>query len=184
MKIFLFDMGLPMIFPSIVLMAVALVPIVFIEAYIVATKLRVNLKKVFAPVTIANLVSTLVGIPVTWLVLALLQIGSVFVFGTIAKWIPSTDLYSITLGAPWIYPGHDNEKLIILGAMLFLLIPYGLASWAVEYMVVKAMLSKKHDLVDFSKNLKVAVGKANLVSYSLLAIFVIVFWGFPLFSSN
>lgn len=179
MKIFLFDMGLPMIFPSIVLMAVALVPIVFIEAYIVATTLRVNLKKVFAPVTIANLVSTLVGIPVTWFVLALLQIGSVFVSGTIAKWIPSTDLFSITLGAPWIYPGHDNEKLIILGAMLFLLIPYGLASWALEYVVAKAMLSKKHDFVDFSKNLKVAVGKANLVSYSLLAIFVIVFWGFP-----
>ena len=36
MTILLFDMGLPMIFPSIVLMAIALVPIVFIEAYVVA----------------------------------------------------------------------------------------------------------------------------------------------------
>ena len=181
MIIFLFDMGLPMIFPSIVLMVVALVPIVFIEGYITASTLQVNVKKVFAPVTIANLVSTLAGIPVTWLVLALLQIVSVLVLGTIAKWIPSTDLFSLTLGAPWVYPGHDNEKLIVLGAMLFLLIPYGLASWAVEYLVVKAMLAKKHEFSVFSKNLKAAVGKANLLSYCLLAVFVILF---TIFSSN
>ena len=184
MNVILFDMGLPMIFPSIVLMAVALVPIVFIEAYIVASSLQVNVKKVFPPVTIANLVSTLVGIPVTWFVLALLQIGSVIVLGTIAKWIPSTDLFSLTLGAPWVYPGHDNEKLIVLGAMLFLLIPYGLASWAIEYLVVKAMLVKKHEFGDLLKNLKAAVGKANLVSYCLLAVFVILFWSATLYLSN
>ena len=184
MNVILFDMGLPMIFPSIVLMAVALVPIVFIEAYFVASTLQVNVKKVFAPVTIANLVSTLLGVPITWFLLALLQIGSVIVLGTIATWIPSTDLFSLTLGAPWVYPGRDNEKLIILGAMLFLLIPYGLASWAIEYLVVKSMRAKTHEFSDFSKNLKAAVGKANLVSYCLLAVFVILFWSATLYRSN
>ncbi len=184
MTIILFDMGLPMIFPSIVLMAIALAPIVFIEAYVVASTLQVNVKKVFGPVTIANLVSTLLGIPATWFVLALLQIGSVLVFGTIAKWIPSTDLFSLTLGAPWVYPGHDNEKLIIVGAMLFLLIPYGLASWAIEYLVAKAMLSKRQEFGDLSLNLRAAVGKANLISYCLLAVFVILFWIASLYRSS
>ncbi len=174
-----------MIIPSGVLMAVALVPIVFIEAYVVSAALHVSLKEVFAPVTVANLVSTLLGIPVTWFLLALLQIASVFVLGTITSGIiPSTDLFALTLGAPWVYPGHDNEKWIVLGAMLFLLIPYGLASWAIEYMVVKAMFARKQGVNDSLKQIKFAVGKANLISYCLLAIFVIVFWGFALFRSN
>lgn len=181
MKIFLFDMGLPMIFPSIVLMALALVPTVLVEAYIVASTLHVNVKKVYVSVTVANLVSTLVGIPVTWFGLALLQIGSVVVLGRVAESIPASDLFSLTLGAPWIYPGHDNEQLIILGAMLFLLIPYGLASWAIEYLVVKAILAKNQEFSGFSKNLKASVGKANLVSYSLLAVFVILFWSAALY---
>ena len=177
-------MGLPMIFPSISLMAIAIVPIVFIEAFLVASILQVDVKRVFAPVTIANLVSTLLGIPVTWFVLALLQIGSVIVLGTVAKWIPSTDLFSLTLGAPWVFPGHDNEKLIILGAMLFLLIPYGLASWTIEYLVAKSMLAKEQEFGDFSTHLKAAVGKANLVSYCLLAVFVILMWSVNLYPSN
>ncbi len=184
MTLFLFDMGLPMIFPSVMLMAVALVPVVFIEAYVVACALRMNITKVIAPVTIANLVSTFLGVPVTWFVLALLQFGSVILLGTVAKGIPSTNLFSLTLGAPWVYPGHDNEKLIILGAMLFLLIPYGLASWAIECLVVKAMLEKKHDFDDSSKKIKAAMGKANLISYLLLAVFVVLFWGITIFGSN
>ena len=171
----LFDMGLPMIIPSAVLMAVALVPIVVVEAYVVATKLQVSVKNVFAALTIANLVSTFLGIPVTWFLLALLQIACVIVLGTIARPIPSSDFFSLTLGAPWVYPGHSNEKLIILGAMLFLLIPYGLASWGIEYFVVKTMLAKKHDVSYSLQELKFSVGKANLISYCLLAIFVILF---------
>ena len=78
-------------FAFAVLMAVALVPIVFVEAYVVATKLQVSVKKVFATVTIANLVSTFLGIPVTWFLLALLQFASVIILGTIARPIPSSD---------------------------------------------------------------------------------------------
>ena len=170
----LFDMGLPMIIPTGFLMVVTLVPIVFIEAHIVGTALQLDFKKVLAPVTIANLVSTLIGIPVTWFLLALLEIGSVIILGTIEKRIVSADLFALTLGAPWVYPGHDNENLIILGAMLFLLIPYGLASWAIEYYVVKIILAKKQSVRSSPDQIKFAVSKANLISYCILAILAIL----------
>lgn len=182
MILLLFDMGLPMIIPSMTLMALALVPMVFIESYFVGARLNTGVKKVVGPVAWANLVSTIIGIPVTWFLLVVLEFASVGVLGAIMDRNPWTDLFSLTLGAPWVAPGHHNEKLIILGAMLFLLIPYGLASWAIEYLVIKSMLAKIQDVSPPSKSLKLAVGKANLISYCLLAVFVTLYWGFTLFS--
>lgn len=183
MSMLLFDMGLPMILPSIVLMAIALVPIVLIEAYVVGAALRVNTKKALASVTTANLVSTFIGIPVTWFLLTVLQFVSINVLIATTDRNPWTDLFSVTLGAPWVAPGSPNENRIIVGAMLFLLIPYGLASWIVEYLVIKLMFARKRDVASL-KALKLQMGKANLISYCLLAVFVILFWGVPLFTSN
>lgn len=186
MKILLFDMGLPMILPSIVLMAVGLIPIVVIEAYVMGAPLRMSLKQLLAPVTIANLVSTFIGIPLTWFLLMLLEFISVVVFGATTGRNPWTDLFSLTLGAPWVAPGHHNEEWIILGAMLFLLVPYCVASWAIEYFVIKTIFARKGEayITGSLKNLKFAVGKANVISYCLLAVFVIVFWGIPLFRTS
>jgi hypothetical protein len=103
--------------------------------------------------------------------------------------------FSVTVGAPWVAPGHNDEQWIILGAMLFLLIPYGIISWWVEFKIVQGMLLSKNN--DASKpeeeryqlvaetnggatprQIKHAVGAANLVSYCLLAVFVILTFAF------
>lgn len=173
----LFDMGLPMIVPSMFLMAVALIPIVFIETHVVGSKLRIDTKKLMTSVAVANLVSTFIGIPVTWLLLTVLEFASVNLLAATTGHNPWTNLFSVTLGAPWVAPGGPNEKPIIIGAMLFLLVPYGLASWAIEYLVIKRMFPKKHEISISLKEIKHAVGKANLISYCLLAAFVIVFLG-------
>lgn len=184
MNIFLFDMGLPMIMRSIVLMAVALIPIILLETYFVGKNLQVDAKKVITPVAVANLVSTFVGIPVTWILLVVLEFASVNALVAIFERDPWTDLFSVTLGAPWVAPRGHNEEWVVIGAMLFLLVPYGLASWFIEYFVVKAMFAKKPDVTASSNDLKRAVGKANLISYLLLAGFVIVFWGIALSGSH
>ena len=183
----LFDMGLPMIIPSLVLMAVALVPIVLIEAYVVGSTLQTETKKVLRSVAIANLASTFVGIPVTWFLLAMLEFASVHLLIATTDRNPWTDLFSITLGAPWVAPGGRNEQWVVLGAMLFLLIPYCLASWCVEYLVIEGMFAKRQDGAGVTaslKHLKLAVGKANLVSYCLLAVFVTAVWRISQLSSN
>ncbi len=171
MNILLFNMGLPMIIPSIVLMVVALFPIVFIEAYVVKTMLALSFRKALLSVAIANLVSTFIGIPITWFLLMLLEFASVTSLGAFTDQNIWTSLFSVTLGAPWVYPGHNEEKWIILGAMLFLLLPYAIMSWFIEYLVIRKV--QREQIKASSQALKHSVGIANLVSYCLLAVFVI-----------
>jgi hypothetical protein len=104
----LFDMGLPMILPSLALMVVGLVPIVLIEAYVVGWTLPVPTKRVFLAVTIANLVSTFIGIPVTWSILTVLEFATVQTLTAVLDRNLWTTLFSVTLGAPWVAPGHPN----------------------------------------------------------------------------
>ena len=187
MSVLLFDMGLPMIIPSLALMAVALVPIVLIEAFVVRSALRTDTKKVLISVATANVASTFIGIPATWFLLYVLELASVNAIAATTDRNPWTVLFSVTLGSPWVAPGVHNEQWVIMGAMLFLLIPYGLASWAIEYLVIKTMFPKGQNAdgdIESSKHLKRVVGKANLVTYCLLAVFVIVVRVVSLPSSN
>lgn len=193
MKIILFDMGLPMIVPSIFLMALALLPVIFLEAYIVGGHLRLKIKRVLAPVAIANVVSTFIGIPVIWFLLFFVEIVTGGILGSIGADGPIwRNLFSVSLGAPRIAPGGDNEKWLIFGAMLFLLIPYYLASWWVEYLVVRRKLCQKMyqesvadqaeedpliknlEIEAFASDVSKAVRNANLASYALLAVVVII----------
>ena len=171
MGVFLFDMGLPMIFPSLLLMVVALVPIILVETYIIGKIIPLTFKKVLVSVAIANLVSTFLGIPITWILLTSIEFLSVNILGFVTDGNIWTRLFSVTLGAPWVAPGHKDEEWIILGAMLFLLIPYGVASWWVELKVIQ----KFHlaTMPSSGTSIRWFVAKANLASYSLLAILAI-----------
>ncbi len=164
-------MGLPMIVPSAMLMAVGLVPIVIIESIIVAHRLQLRIREVISSVSVANIVSTLVGIPVTWFLLTILEFAAGDLLGGVSSGEFFSGLMSVTVGAAWIVPGQKNEEWIVLGSMLFLLIPYGLASWTIEYFVVRSMLN-----ADSRTEMRRSVGYANLASYCLLAITVIVFF--------
>jgi hypothetical protein len=187
MNMFLLNMGLPMIFPSLLLMTAALVPVIFVEAFSIKKLLRTNFKKALVPVLIANLVTTFMGIPVTWFLLTLLEFASVSVLGAFTDGNIWTKTFSVTLGAPWVAPGHNDEQWIILGAMLFLLLPYGIMSWWVEFKIVQAILIGKNQNAPETEGkpddqvnpgqIKRAVGMANLISYCLLAVFVILIFG-------
>jgi hypothetical protein len=169
MKILLFDMGLPMILPSAVLMTIGLVPIVIIESIIVAHRLQINFRDAITSQAVANLVSTLIGIPLTWFLLTIIEFMAGNVLGNVSIGAFWSGMTSMTVGAAWIVPGQKNEEWIILGAMLFLLIPYGLASWMIEYFIVRSWTGHLP-----AEKLRSAVGLANLASYCLLAISVLV----------
>ncbi|MBK9766561.1 MAG: hypothetical protein IPP63_05835 [Chloracidobacterium sp.] len=99
MSVLLFDMGLPMIIPSLALMAVALVPIVLIEAFVVRSALRTDTKKLISVAT-ANVASTFIGIPATWFLLYVLELASVNAIAATTDRNPWTVLFSVTLGSP------------------------------------------------------------------------------------
>jgi len=162
--------GLPMIFLAMPALVLSIIPIIIIEAMFLSKKLDLTTSSAFKTTTISNLVSTIVGIPLTWLLLVLIQMlaGGGGAFGldtTLGK------VLSVTLQAPWLIPYEADLDWMIPVASLVLLIPFFFTSWWSEYFVSKKML-KEHP----AQRIKIAVRNANLITYALLAFWPLGFW--------
>jgi hypothetical protein len=171
---FLFDMGLPMIFPAMYLMILALGPIIFIEAYAIRS-LKLTLERTVLSVTVANFVSTIVGIPVSWGLLYLLQ-SATRLAGTTQTGSFWDIFLAVTVQSPWVHPRGPEYDWIVYAAGLFLLVPFFFASWLLEYWVivkfVKPTLPAGTAPDELLAKIKRAVRNANLYSYALLALFI------------
>ncbi|MDY0088495.1 MAG: hypothetical protein RBS78_08115 [Coriobacteriia bacterium] len=151
-------------------MGVALIPVILLETYLVLRALGLPARRVAVVVGVANVASTLVGIPLTWAALVGVQAvvpgggGAGPDIGTIAG-----KLFAVTVQAPWLIPYDADLHWMIPTAALVLLVPFFFASWCVEYLTARLMLRD----VGVSA-LSGAVFRANLVSYALLGLVVIV----------
>ncbi len=162
--------GVPMIFLAMPALGLSIIPIIIIEAMFLSKKLELTTSSAFKTTTISNLVSTIVGIPLTWLLLVLIQMlaGGGGAFGldtTLGK------VLSVTLQAAWLIPYESDLHWMIPVAGLVLLIPFFFASWWLEYIVSKKIL-KEHP----ARRVKIAVRNANIITYALLAFWPIGFW--------
>ena len=178
--ILLFDMGLPMIMPTMYFMVPALIPIVLIESVYVARKLRISFRKTVGSIFFANLVSTLVGIPFTWGLLFLIQIVT---GGTSSYHVanPILKILEVTVQAPWLLPFEPEEFWVFHSAAFFLLIPFFFATWLIEYLMVKNRLGAEKaevdpeiDLAATERTIWSAVRNANLISYGLIALVLVL----------
>ena len=162
--------GVPMIFLVMPALGLSIIPIIIIEAIFLSKKLELAVASAFKVTTISNLVSTLVGIPLTWLLLVLIQMlaGGGGAFGldtTLGK------VLSVSLQAAWLIPYESDLHWMIPAAGLILLVPFFFASWWSEYFVSKKIL-KEHS----AQSVKIAVRNANIITYTLLAFWPIGFW--------
>jgi len=162
--------GVPMIFLVMPVLGLSIIPIIIIEAIFLSKKLELAVASAFKVTTISNLVSTLVGIPLTWLLLVLIQMlaGGGGAFGldtTLGK------VLSVSLQAAWLIPYESDLHWMIPAAGLVLLVPFFFASWWSEYFVSKKIL-KEHS----AQSVKIAVRNANIITYTLLAFWPIGFW--------
>lgn len=161
------DIGVPMIFLAIPVMVIALLPIISLEAFALCRSLSLPFNQALRVATFANLASTLVGIPITWLLLVAVQLvtggGAAYGLKT-----PLTKFLSVTWQAPWLIPYESDLHWMIPAAGLFLLIPFFFASWYVEYLVAKRIL-KRVDPNDTWRGVR----NANIISYGLLAVYLV-----------
>lgn len=178
MTLLFFDMGLPMIFPAMMLMIIALGPIIFIEAYMLRG-LGLSLERTVVSAAVANIVSTAIGVPVTWCLLFGLQMATSWT-GGLVQGSSFWDIFlGLTLQAPWVHPRGPEYDWIIYGAGLVLLVPFFFASWLVEYWVARfiarnAMIAAGADPDRAGGKIKRAVRNANLATYALLAVFLLI----------
>ena len=134
--------------------------------------LKVAFKESLRVMAAANALSTLVGVPVCW---AILVLPTMVFYSVGMDILASEHIYAPYLSAivlaTWLPPFYSNAEfsVVISIAQLVLLIPFFFASWGVEYLVAKSMLPGAPRL-----QLRKAIGRGNLYTYLMLAIF----WAF------
>lgn len=156
--------GLPMIVLIMPALALSIVPIVLIEAFYLARRLELSARQVIITVTVSNLVSSLVGIPLAWGLLAGVQLitggGSAYGLDSVLGRV-----LAVTWQAPWLIPYESAMGWMIPLAGLFLLVPFFFVSWWSEYWVTRKILSNNE-----AAELYILVRNANLISYALLGL--------------
>jgi hypothetical protein len=125
--------------------------------------------KTFKGVTIANLASTIVGVPLAWLVMFIIGAG---VLAPAARAVhhwdlriesPILDVLGFLLGIAWLAPVEDQLYWMVPAASALLLIPSFIVSlWIERYICLRLWRSVDPALV------RRGVLNTNLASYGLL----------------
>ena len=159
------DIGVPMIAVFLPPMWLAFIPIVLLEALLLARLLDVSFGRAVTPSLLSNLASTLVGIPLMWFVLALAEMiccGEARGLTTF-----SAKLYAVTVQAPWLIPYERDLRWMVPSALAVLAIPCFVASVIVEAPVNQYFLRDTE-----KRSLWRATAIANACSYMLLALLI------------
>jgi hypothetical protein len=168
------DAGLPMLAVIWPLSAFAIVPIVLIESWVVRALLSIEWRTSLVQMTKANLISTLAGIPITWVALVALEMGAAALttnFTTSDSYPPlaAGDIGNVLLSAPWLGPFTGGGYWKVPVATMALLVPFFFVSGWLEALLVRRALPGIP-----ASAVRGAVWKANLASYSFLLLACIV----------
>lgn len=162
--------GVPMLFLAMPAFLISLAPIIAIETIYISRGLELPLAQSLKTVGISNVASTIIGVPLTWFFLVLVQMvtgggGAYGIDSAMGK------VLAVTWQAPWLIPYEEDLSWMIPVSGLVLLIPFFFASWWSEYFV-----SKKINKTLPSLSIKRKVRDANLITYTLLALWPVGFW--------
>jgi hypothetical protein len=164
------DAGLPMLFIDLPAMLCALVPVIIAEFLVARNVLGVRPGKAFEGVAIANLVSTLFGFPLLWILLVVLDfcLGGGGAHGLGTLW---GRVYAVTVQAPWLIPYESDFYWMVPIAGLYLLVPAFFVSVFLERWICRKIWKdqKAEDVRKFS-------WKAHFVSYSVLLVVSVFYY--------
>ena len=170
------DTGIPMIVLTWPGMLLLLIPIIVLEGLLCRKWLGWSTRDALRLNAASNVVSTLVGVPIAWGVMLLLQLGAVALListGVAERWTnpgPLAQAIFFLFASAWVETPENGSIGVIPAATLVLLVPFFFASYWIEYVVMKRMLGwKDGDQPDFELGrIKIAVRNANLVCYAAM----------------
>ena len=152
-----------MILPNLFGMLVALLPIIALETFLARRWIQLERPRIFKGVAMANVVSTLVGVPLAWGVMLGLELattdGSAYVLDS-----PSAIIKTAVLGAAWLPPPDMGDPAWIFPlASLVLLVP----AFFLSVLLERFVLVRKWKTVPKAQITK-TVWKINIASYIAL----------------
>ena len=128
------NIGLPMVAIFLPPMWLGLVPIILLEAVFISRGNAVPFKTSAASTAVANVASTIFGVPLLWFILAIVELvccGSARGLGS-----ASAKLYAVTVQAPWLIPYESEFGWMIPAALFTLAVIFLVMSVAVEAPIV------------------------------------------------
>jgi len=158
------NIGVPMVFVTVPFILVGLIPIILTEAMVLKDRLGIDFKRCCKVAAIANAISTLAGIPLTWLILVLIQMltgGG----GANGLSTPLQKFLAVTWQAPWLIPYESALYWMVPAASMFLCVPFFFASWMIEYLIARNSLNEFA-----APQIKTVFFWANLLTYSVLLV--------------
>lgn len=158
------NVGVPMVALTLPVSVVALIPIIIIEAYIF-NRGGFAFKWALKWNAIANIITTFIGIPLTWVILVALEM--VVVGGGCQESVSTLPqkIYGVVTRAPWLCPFESELHWMVPTAYLILLVPFFFISWKVESWVIR----KRNKSLDQTLINKLCL-RGNVVTYALLAL--------------
>ena len=171
--------GIPLVGATVCLGWFTIIPVSLMEAVIARVLLKWPMRFALRWVTIANLLTMLIGIPVTWFLAALATAVTTGGGG----WGDGS-IIGVLKSPAWLGPGYigDLAWAAPLGLIL-LCVPFFLMSWWIEYVFLRAFAVKGLTADSKQCSLFSFVWKANLASYTFLVVLLICVMMWPWLSS-
>jgi hypothetical protein len=168
------NMGLPMVAIYLPPAWLALLPIILIEAGYGVRRLKLPMGRALAAQATANCVSTLIGIPAIWVILALGQMFATQWTGWSRVPEPLLLVVGFIVGAPWLLPGAEQTSWMVPLAVAALTVPFYAMSVVVEGLVVVPFFRHRPYAV-----IRQWTVRANAISYTFLVVLVLAGWLLP-----
>ncbi len=172
-------MGVPMIFVQWPLMFAALLPVIAVEAWIFRRRLTLPLGRAVKGSTVANLASTIAGVPIAWAVMLAVEFPLMLGISHFAEryhWAMSSPLWSVLsmFMSAWVGPPIKSYAGIALAAAILLIPTYFLSVW-IERRICRRIFKPIE-----TEPVNRAVRVANLWSYGLLLVLALSWYGYQL----
>jgi len=178
------NIPIPMIVIALPGMVVCLIPIIAIESWCINKIINIPPWRCIKYTSMANIGSTIIGIPLAWVVYSMAGCGihhwKAVIFKDFGLSIPDSIELILTpiINAAWLPP--DEKHLFWMGptALLVLLVPFFYASYHIEYYSMRRMIKDVEPIV-----LKKAIYVANIYSYAFMAIIVIIWLSYEIITN-
>jgi hypothetical protein len=176
------DAGIPMIILTLPAMLMLLIPIIVVEGFLCKKWLGLTTWQAMKSNTISNLASTIVGVPLAWGFMLVLEFGTMGLGDKIENWhSPLANVVFFFLNSAWIGPPEGKSVWLIPAATLALLVPFFFASYGIEYLVMKFMVEMPEGPPNLAyPRVRIAVRNANLITYGAMFVATSVWLVFSL----
>lgn len=155
------NVGVPVIALTYPAFMILLIPIILIEYSIIRSALNAAKRVVLKSTIVSNVVSSLIGVPLAWGLLLILEM--ITTGGSIIQAQGALGLIgTVTLQSAWLPPIEQLYWMLPAGIIINLLPAYFLSKYS-EYFLTKKFIKDIE-----AKKIKKAVFKANNITYLLL----------------